>query len=683
MCGSSQTESELGVSDRFYLGIDVGTGSARAGVFDAGGRCRGTGSRDITTWRPEEDFVEQSSDDIWRACGEAVRGALDVAGLSGEEVRGIGFDATCSLVALDQNDGPVSVSPTGEDEQNVVVWMDHRAIPQADRINAGRHRVLDYVGGVISPEMETPKLLWLKESLPSTWGRVARFFDLPDYLVYRATGDETRSLCTTVCKWTYLGHEGEGGRWDEEYFRAIGLGDLADEGFRRVGTRVRPMGERAGGVSARAAKELGLREGTPVGVSIIDAHAGGLGLLGAAIDEQLPDADDLERRLALIGGTSSCHMAVSREAKFVDGVWGPYFSAMVPGFWLTEGGQSATGALIDHVIESHARARELHAEAGRRGTTVYALLDERLDALALGMPYAAKLTEELHVLPYFHGNRSPRANPTLRGAVSGLKLSDTVDSLALVYLATIQAIAHGTRHIVDAMNAAGHRVDTLMATRRRCQEPGVHPRARRRDRLPHRPSARVRGRLAGLGDPRRGGVRRSIERARRDGLDERRGRHRRARWRRCARVPREEASRVPSHVRRPDGLPRDDARLIAQLLLPQGNLSRRRSARSRSASSRAPRAASRSALASSRAVSKQSSGSLASAIARTSSTSSGTETTLLGRGGCWCVTAYRISGDESPPNGGRPVSARYATTPSAKMSVRCVTSPPSACSGAM
>lgn len=55
----------------------------------------------------------------------------------------------------------------------------------------------------------------------------------------------------------------------------------------------------------------------------------------------------------LICGTSTCHMAVSERAVFVPGVWGPYFSAMVPGMWLNEGGQSATGKLIDHIIESH------------------------------------------------------------------------------------------------------------------------------------------------------------------------------------------------------------------------------------------------------------------------------------------------------------------------------------------
>jgi FGGY-family pentulose kinase len=449
-----------------YLGIDVGTGSARAGIYDAAGRARGVGVHPIQIFRPAEDHIEQSSDDIWRACGLAVRAALAAAGLPAQAIAGIGFDATCSLVLLDDADRPVTASLTGNEAQNVIVWMDHRALEQAARINRTGHRVLRYVGGAISPEMQTPKLLWLAEHLPTSWQRTARFLDLPDFLTYRATGIDVRSLCSATCKWTYLAHEEaeHGSGWAADYFAQIGLGDLAAEGFARIGTRVRPMGERIGGLTPAAAADLGLTAGTAVAVSIIDAHAGGLGMLGAVVDGVAPDGAALEQRLALIGGTSSCHMAVSRQPRYPGGIWGPYFSAMIPGLWLTEGGQSATGALIDHIIGSHARAAELGAAAKAAGTTVYALLNERLASLAeaAGVP-TAHLTRRLHVMPDFHGNRSPRADPELRGMISGLKLGDSVEALALLYLATVQALAHGTRHIIDTMNQAGFRIDTLLA----------------------------------------------------------------------------------------------------------------------------------------------------------------------------------------------------------------------------
>lgn len=128
--------------------------------------------------------------------------------VDGSEAVGVGFDATCSLVCLGDDDAPRGVDPTRplDRERNVVVWLDHRATEQASRINAGKHRALDTVGGTISPEMEVPKLLWLKEKLPDKWlgstkatsERFSKFFDLPDWLVYRATGADERSLCTTV-----------------------------------------------------------------------------------------------------------------------------------------------------------------------------------------------------------------------------------------------------------------------------------------------------------------------------------------------------------------------------------------------------------------------------------------------------------------------------------------------------
>jgi FGGY-family pentulose kinase len=453
---------------RLYLGVDVGTASVRAALFDAQGAMHGSGTHPIRLHRPAEDFVEQSSDDIWAACCEAVRAALGAARAQPESVVGVGFDATCSLVVLDANDRPVTVSPGGDDAWNVIVWMDHRATEFAARINETGHAVLRYVGGAVSPEMQTPKLAWLKAQAPASWRRAARFLDLPDYLSYRATGVDVRSLCTTVCKWTYVAGPEAGSRpeelgWQRSFFERAGLADLASEGFVRIGTRVRPMGERAGLLREASARELGLAAGIPVAVSIIDAHAGGLGTIGAAVDGLAPDEAALESRLSLIGGTSSCHMTVAREARFVPGVWGPYYSAMVPGMWLAEGGQSATGALIDHVVLGHARSTELTEQARDAGSSVYALLNDRLAALARGARFPAAIAGDVHVLPDHHGNRSPRADPTLRGMISGLKLSDSIDALAVAYLATVQAIAHGTRHIVDVLRAHGYPIATILA----------------------------------------------------------------------------------------------------------------------------------------------------------------------------------------------------------------------------
>lgn len=449
--------------ERLVIGVDVGTGSARAGVFDARGSLLASESEPIRMWKPRPDHAEQSSEDIWRAVGVAVRGCLSRAAVPGSAVAGISFDATCSLVALDCALRPLAVNEDGEAERNVIVWMDHRAVAEAEEINAGRHGVLRYVGNRISPEMEVPKLLWLKRYLKSTWGKAGKFFDLADYLTFRASGLDVRSLCTNVCKWTYLGHEGKRGKWDKAFLRKVGLSDLLAGG--KVGSDVRPMGTPIGPLQEGPAKDLGLTVGCVVGVGIIDAHAGGLGLLGAVWQNQEgTPLDALEHGLALIGGTSSCHMAVSQKPRFIDGIWGPYFGAMVPGLWLTEGGQSAAGSAIDHVIGSHAHAPLLREEARRKGTTVYELLNAEIHRLQGEAGTGPQIAKDLHVLADFLGNRSPRADPHARAVVDGLSLDESMTSQALVYYACVQAVAYGTRDILAAMNRKGYAIDTLYVT---------------------------------------------------------------------------------------------------------------------------------------------------------------------------------------------------------------------------
>jgi FGGY-family pentulose kinase len=438
-----------------FIGIDVGTGSARAGVFDAAGRLRGTAAAPIRSYRPRPDFAQQSSAEIWAAAAAACRAALASSGVAADRVAGIGFDATCSLVVADAAGAPVSISPDGATGQDVVLWMDHRAIADADAINATGAAVLAHVGGCISPEMQMPKLRWLKRELPGAWGKAARFWDLPDWLAYRATGSQARSLCSAVCKWTYLGHLGSAGEgWDKDFLAAIGLGDLAADPA-RIGTRFAAPGEAVGQLSAEAAADLGLPEGIAVASGMIDAYAGALGTLGVA-----PERDDAAR-LAVIAGTSACHILTTPQPLFVPGVWGPYHSVLVGGVWANEGGQSAAGALIDAVLARHAAFAAVAAEASAQGMRPTDVLDARLAALA---PETATLTRGRHLQPDFHGNRSPLADPSRKGAISGLDLAHDADDLALDYLAALQALAYGTRHIIAEMRVAGAVVATIVVS---------------------------------------------------------------------------------------------------------------------------------------------------------------------------------------------------------------------------
>jgi D-ribulokinase len=430
-----------------FIGVDVGTASARAGLFDSEGTLLATARRPIALWHEPGDIVEQSSDDIWRACAGAIRDVLKQSDLLPESVGGVGFDATCSLVVLDAAGRPLSVSPSGDPQRNVIVWMDHRAIAEADRITATRDDVLRHVGGVISPEMETPKLLWLKHHLPATWQKAGHFLDLADYLSWRASGSLARSTCTLTCKWTYLAHEK---RWSRSYFEKIGLAELLADGGEKIGKVIVDPGTPLGtGLTPEAAADFGLPTGTPVGASLIDAHAGGLATIGGQGAEGVP-ANILDR-LAYIMGTSACIMATTETPRFVPGVWGPYFSAMVPGLWLNEGGQSAAGAGIDHLLLSHPAHAEAVEAARKDGLALIDFLERRIAARFAAVGEAAHLAQDVHVLPDFLGNRSPYADPHARAVIAGLDLENGLDSLERTFVAGLCGLAYGLADVVDVM----------------------------------------------------------------------------------------------------------------------------------------------------------------------------------------------------------------------------------------
>jgi D-ribulokinase len=140
---STQTRQD---PDRFVIGVDVGTGSARAGVFTLDGRLTGSARHDIGLHRGGGGMVEQSSAEIWNAVCLSVRGALSRSGVDAGAIAGIGFDATCSLVVVGERGAGLPVGDPDRPDRDIVVWMDHRAVDEARRINETGHAVLRHVG---------------------------------------------------------------------------------------------------------------------------------------------------------------------------------------------------------------------------------------------------------------------------------------------------------------------------------------------------------------------------------------------------------------------------------------------------------------------------------------------------------------------------------------------------------
>ncbi|GAA6056062.1 hypothetical protein JCM3770_007006 [Rhodotorula araucariae] len=468
---------------QYYIGVDVGTGSARAALVSSAGDIVAESTYATTTWRDDrdKDIFEQSSTQIWHCISKACKDVLRESKVDPAQVGGIGFDATCSLVVAKLGSGePVSVTPgswsapTERDGyiSDILLWADHRAHKEAKLINATKSKWLDYVGKTISLEMEVPKMLWLKNNMPSELFSSCMFFDLPDWLTYRATDDLARSNCSLACKCSYVppGVDGSKG-WNAEFFEQIGLGAFVKNDFIQVGgipgknglilTAGQPVGA---GLSKRAAEELGLKEGTAVGSAVIDAYAGWIGTVAAPMEgQETTTLKDAAKRLAAIAGTSTCHIVQSEEAVFVPGVWGPYQNAIFPGYWMNEGGQSSTGQLLDFMVDTHPASAKLKQMAEEKGTNHFALLTELLDEMVKEKkaPFMSYLTRDMHLYPDLHGNRSPLADPDMRGMLVGMQLDKTVGDLALRYYATGEAIALQTRQIIDEMNKCGHKIESI------------------------------------------------------------------------------------------------------------------------------------------------------------------------------------------------------------------------------
>ncbi len=424
--------------------VDVGTASARAGIFDTNGTMLGRSAHSIEINRRGSDQAEHNSENIWLQVCAAVQTATTELGVDPTLIKAIGFDATCSLVVRGRGGQQLPVSLDGDPQWDTLAWHDHRAINEADDCTLTGADLLDFVGSTVSPELQIPKLMWLKKNVPDTWAKSAAIFDLADFLTWKSTGSTARSQGPLSSKWMFMAHDHE--PWRGDFFAKIGLEDWRERAA--LPATAVPTGKAIGRISSFAAAQLGLSEGCIVASGLIDAHAGTLGLIGAMAGRP----QELERNLALVAGTSNCVATLSTTPRRFAGVWGPYFGAALNGWWLSEAGQSATGALLDHMIR-------LHGAGGEPSEAMHRRIVARVRELRA--MEGSDLAARLHILPDFHGNRSPGSNPRARGSVSGLNLDASFDGLCRLYWRTCVGIALGVRHMVEKIVDNDHQYDAI------------------------------------------------------------------------------------------------------------------------------------------------------------------------------------------------------------------------------
>lgn len=134
-------------------------------------------------------------------------------------------------------------------------------------------------------------------------------------------------------------------------------------------------------------------------------------------------------------------MSIHNEPIWARGAWGPFKGVLFPEQFVHSAGQSISGILVDFIIKSHPAYAEMVQQA--KDEHAHAYLNRLLIDLAQrrGLADYHELTRDVHVWPDYHGNRSPLADPSMRGMICGLSMGSDVDSLAVMYLAFIQALA--------------------------------------------------------------------------------------------------------------------------------------------------------------------------------------------------------------------------------------------------
>ena len=408
----------------YLIGVDVGTQSVRSCLFDLDGATVASATRPLTTTFPKPAWAEQDPEAWWRGAVETLQEVLQVSRVNPREIAALSYDCTaCTVAALTEDGTPL---------RPALLWMDERAHTEADEASATGHEVLRYCGGKVSPQWMIPKGRWLETHEPSVFGKARWIVDETDFFTLRLTGRMTASLNNATAKWNYVRPLGG---WPVDFLRAARAEKLAA----KWPGEVLPVGRALGRIREEAARRIGLSPETIVAQGGIDAHAGEIALGAVGPGD-----------LALILGSSTCHMAQSPTPVFAN-IWGPYPDALVEGMFTLEGGQTATGSILQWLVERF--GSEAVVQAKSRGQDVYAYMDSLAEAIPAG-------SEGLLALDYFQGNRTPYKDPLARGTVIGLTLKHT---LAHLYRAVVEGICFGTRQILDDMATHGFALERVYA----------------------------------------------------------------------------------------------------------------------------------------------------------------------------------------------------------------------------
>lgn len=438
----------------YVIGIDYGTLSGRSVLVDtADGQVVASSAFDYPhgvldrnlpdgTSLPA-DYALQHPQDYLDVLYHTIPRLLDASGISGNDIVGIGLDATaCTVLPLDQQGQPLCFKYPSEPQSYVKMWKHHGAQALANRLTQAAEGVcpelLMSMGGSISAESFFPKLWELWELAPWLYEEMYEYMEVADWIIWHMTGTAHRNGCAAGYKAQYIPGVGYP---KPELFEKAGFcpkGAITT----KMPSPVIPVGDTAGYLSEAVAERLGLKAGIPVAAGLVDAHV----CVPAAGIAQ-------DGHMLMIIGTSACHMVMGKDAKVVPGICGFVDGGIMPGFTGFEAGQSSVGDLYAWFVSNCVPAEYFDA-AGARDMSIHTYLSMLAGQKGPG-------ETGLLALDWLNGNRSTLCNYNLSALVLGMTMQTKCED---IYRALLESTAFGCRAIVENFKNSGVPVERFTAS---------------------------------------------------------------------------------------------------------------------------------------------------------------------------------------------------------------------------
>lgn len=381
------------------------------------------------------DWALQVPQDYRDVLSETIPVVLKSSGISADDVIGIATDFTaCTMIPVKANGTPINEISGFEKRPHAYakLWKHHAAQNQADRINEIAHLRkepwINRYGGKISSEWAFAKGLQILEEDPEIYETMDHFVEAADWIIWVLTGSYTKNICTAGYKEIYQ----DGAYPNTAYLAALNpkFVDFVD---RLITHPLAQLGDKAGVLSAEAAKLTGLNQGIAVAVGNVDAH----------VTAAAANAVNSGQMVAIMG-TSTCHVMVSDKLAEVPGMCGVVDGGIVPGKLGYEAGQSGVGDIFGWFANNFTSFTYENL-AKSAGLSIHDYLSALADKKPVG-------SHGLVALDWESGNRSTLVDHALSGLIVGMTLATKPED---IYQALVESTAFGARKIVETFDKSG------------------------------------------------------------------------------------------------------------------------------------------------------------------------------------------------------------------------------------